>query len=294
MELTKLDTLLITEVSGVDDPANQLPGWMVTKAVGSEGDDFTDVLLVIADEMEAVTKAADTKKPYGDVTYADPGYQKDGKKRYPLDTEQHVRAAWSYINVSDNASAYSAEQLASIKAKIKAAMKKLGAEMEDTSKADGSESIVAKIKGILNLGAPTGKEGDVEKSEFAEALSEAVPALAESVADAVSKALAPAEGEGETKETPAATETAPEVEPVVALTHEDVTKAVNEAVEEVQKAYGEIFEAVIERVERIEQALGVAAKKSLDGQEASAPAEGEPVTKSTPDLGDAIAAAFKR
>jgi hypothetical protein len=32
--LTKLDKLTILEVSGVDSPANQLPGWMVTKAGG--------------------------------------------------------------------------------------------------------------------------------------------------------------------------------------------------------------------------------------------------------------------
>lgn len=32
MELTRLDKLVIEEVSGVDDPASQLPGWMLTKA----------------------------------------------------------------------------------------------------------------------------------------------------------------------------------------------------------------------------------------------------------------------
>jgi hypothetical protein len=52
----------------------------------------------------AAGMASDAKKPYGDVTYADPGYQKDGKKRYPLDTEAHCRAAWSYINMPKNAS----------------------------------------------------------------------------------------------------------------------------------------------------------------------------------------------
>jgi hypothetical protein len=60
------------------------------------------------------------------VTYADPGYQADGKARYPLDTEAHCRAAWSYINMPKNAAKYSSEQLARIKAKIKAAGKKYG------------------------------------------------------------------------------------------------------------------------------------------------------------------------
>lgn len=63
------------------------------------------------------------KKPYGDVDYADPGYQADKKKRYPLDTEAHIRAAWSYIGQDKNAKKYTAEQVKSIKAKIVAAWK---------------------------------------------------------------------------------------------------------------------------------------------------------------------------
>jgi hypothetical protein len=31
----QLDRLKMEEVSGVNDPANQLPGWMVAKSVGS-------------------------------------------------------------------------------------------------------------------------------------------------------------------------------------------------------------------------------------------------------------------
>jgi HK97 family phage prohead protease len=68
----------------------------------------------------------DGSKPYGDVPYADPGYQKDKKKRYPIDTKKHVQAAWSYINKAKNAAAYTASQLSAIKAKIKAAAKKFG------------------------------------------------------------------------------------------------------------------------------------------------------------------------
>jgi HK97 family phage prohead protease len=75
-----------------------------------------------------------SKQPYGDVPYADPGYQSDGKKRYPIDTEAHAKAAWSYINQGDNASAYTANQLASIKSRIKAALKKFGVEVSDEQK----------------------------------------------------------------------------------------------------------------------------------------------------------------
>jgi hypothetical protein len=66
---------------------------------------------------------AENKKPYGDVTYADPGHQGDKKKRYPVDTEEHIRAAWSYINKPENAKAYSSGDLASVKAKIVSAWK---------------------------------------------------------------------------------------------------------------------------------------------------------------------------
>lgn len=78
---------------------------------------------------------ADPKKPYGDVTYADPGYQADGKKRYPLDSEEHCRAAWSYINMPKNAAKYTSENLARIKAKIRAALKRYGVEVSEDVKA---------------------------------------------------------------------------------------------------------------------------------------------------------------
>ena len=80
--------------------------------------------------------ASNAKEPYGpasQVHYADPGYQKDGQKRYPLDTEAHCRAAWSYINMPKNASQYSAEHLAAIKGRIKAALKKYGVDVTDNA-----------------------------------------------------------------------------------------------------------------------------------------------------------------
>jgi hypothetical protein len=69
------------------------------------------------------------KKPYGNVTYADPGYQSDGKARYPLDSEDHCRSAWSYINMPKNASKYSSSQLGAIKGRIRAALKRYGAQI---------------------------------------------------------------------------------------------------------------------------------------------------------------------
>lgn len=73
--------------------------------------------------------AAPTKAPAG--SYADPGYQGDKAKRYPLDTVKHAKAAWSYINQADNAKAYTAAQLKRIKGRIRAALKKFGVEVSE-------------------------------------------------------------------------------------------------------------------------------------------------------------------
>jgi hypothetical protein len=74
--------------------------------------------------MESFTKASSSDQPYGDFEYADPSYQKDGKKRYPLDSERHVRVAWSYIYQADNREPYTADQLSRIESRIRSAGKK--------------------------------------------------------------------------------------------------------------------------------------------------------------------------
>lgn len=98
-----------------------------------------DTVTQPAEAAVDVTAADDPKKPYGDVAYADPGYQEDGIKRYPLDTETHVRAAWSYINMPKNAEKYSRADLRRVRARIAAAMRKLGVDVQ----AELDEDIVA-------------------------------------------------------------------------------------------------------------------------------------------------------
>src|SRR5258707_7796083 len=86
-----------------------------------------------------------TKKPYGDVSYADPGYLdadgnqvsksgKPGVARYPLSADK-VMAAWSYINQEKNAGQYTPAQLSAIKGRIKAAMAKFGHKVSDANSA---------------------------------------------------------------------------------------------------------------------------------------------------------------
>jgi len=90
------------------------------------------------DLIESVTETVirelmekDSSKPYGDVKYADPGYQSDKKKRYPIDSAKHVRAAWSYINESKNTEPYTPAQLQRIKSRIKSAAKKFGIDVQE-------------------------------------------------------------------------------------------------------------------------------------------------------------------
>jgi hypothetical protein len=92
-------------------------------------------------------------KPYGDVKYADPGYR-DGKARYPLDTEEQCRAAWSYINQADNAKFYNANQLKQIKSRILAAGKKYGIKFNDNDSDEGSKENTKRDMEYSSSGIP--------------------------------------------------------------------------------------------------------------------------------------------
>jgi hypothetical protein len=65
-------------------------------------------------------------REYGDVKFADPT-----NKKYPVDTPEHVRAAWSYINHEDNAAKYDKDEVKEIKERIKRAAKEKGVEISD-------------------------------------------------------------------------------------------------------------------------------------------------------------------
>ena len=75
--------------------------------------------------MGLVKLAAESKKPYGNVKYADPGYQSDKKKRYPIDELKHIKAAKVYIARDKNSIKYTPEQLQEIKARINQAWEKI-------------------------------------------------------------------------------------------------------------------------------------------------------------------------
>jgi hypothetical protein len=63
---------------------------------------------------------------YGDVEFAD-----STNKKYPIDTPEHTRAAWNYINHEDNANKYDTDEVETIKDRIRRAAKKHGVEISE-------------------------------------------------------------------------------------------------------------------------------------------------------------------
>lgn len=129
----------LNEVSE-DEEGDDMDEVAVGKTKKDPDNDGDDDSTEAGDTDEDMEKSA--KEPYGNVTYADPGYQSDKKKRYPIDTEEHIRAAWSYINKPANAAKYPDGKAATVKSRIRAAMKRIGA---DVSKSDSEQEKGARV-----------------------------------------------------------------------------------------------------------------------------------------------------
>lgn len=101
------------EISLADLPANPSSMFTAVKANGI----VEQRAFKVAERQDVSPKEGESQ--YGDVEFADAK-----NKKYPIDTEAHIRAAWNYINKAKNQSKYSAEDVKTIKAKIVAAWKK--------------------------------------------------------------------------------------------------------------------------------------------------------------------------
>jgi hypothetical protein len=109
---------------------------------------------VMAIEKREDVSPSEGKSKYGDVKYAD-----EKNKKYPIDSEAHVRAAWSYINMPKNAGKYSSEDVKTIKGRIKAAGKKYGVDFSDDGDGeDKTESSLVYGAAILDLDGQTPEE----------------------------------------------------------------------------------------------------------------------------------------
>jgi len=78
-----------------------------------------------------IDRRSDVKPKEGEHKYGDVEFADTTNKKYPIDTAEHVRAAWSYINHKDNASKYDADEVKTIKNRIKKAAKKFDVEIND-------------------------------------------------------------------------------------------------------------------------------------------------------------------
>lgn len=77
-----------------------------------------------------IDKRADTSEHEGERKYGDVEFADTTNKKYPIDTPEHVRAAWSYINHKDNAAKYDTDEVRTIKSRIERAAKRHGIEID--------------------------------------------------------------------------------------------------------------------------------------------------------------------
>jgi phage head maturation protease len=120
-----------------------------------------------AAELKGRSGMATDNKPYGDVKYADP---KNGK--YPIDTAEHAKAAWSYINMPKNAAMYpmGGVTLSEVKDRIMAACKKFGIDCSDgddsSSRAESAASYVRSFP-LEDLSVRTTRDGRIVEAYLA-------------------------------------------------------------------------------------------------------------------------------
>lgn len=78
-----------------------------------------------------IDKREDVNPEYGEHKYGDVEFADPTNNKYPIDTPEHVRAAWSYINHKDNAAKYAADEVETIKSRIKRAAKEHDIEIDE-------------------------------------------------------------------------------------------------------------------------------------------------------------------
>jgi hypothetical protein len=291
----KLENLIIGEVSGVDDPANESPGWMVTKAAGPSyplgPDRAWDVgaaearIRAETGAMDApnskyamcfLSKSGDGNK-FGDYKFLVCDVVDGGINVMP----QAIHAAASRVS----SSSLSATEKSVVQSKIDA----LTGTGEGATKGAEEVGILQKIKDLI---FPTTPEGDIDMTsdELNAALDErlgpvisAVEELSKSVAEAAPVVEEPVL---------VADPVTPSESEVPALTIEAVAKAIEAGIEKALEPYNEILEKVMDRLEGTEKAVAFGTRKSVNGQETSTSPSGD-APQPTPDLADAITKALR-
>lgn len=157
-------------IAGYNPESRKIDDVAGHKEMSEATEDFIELLDEIDDDGNIIDRAearkdvtsADKKravKEYGNVTYADPT-----NKKYPIDTEAHIRAAWNYINKEKNAAKYGGK-VGGIKAKIVAAWKKK-IDPKGPPSAEKSDIIVHHLDaGHVGGDFDDGDEGDEENEK---------------------------------------------------------------------------------------------------------------------------------
>ena len=140
-EITRLK---LAEISLVDRPAN--PDSIIT--LWKSDDPGTQ-------EAPSAPSPQKGEAKYGDVEYAD-----EKNKKYPIDTEKHVRAALFYWGMPKNRANYSAAEQKTIGARISAAARRfgMGADSDKEENVDKTEKIEARIDAMNVLRKWAGEE----------------------------------------------------------------------------------------------------------------------------------------
>jgi hypothetical protein len=79
---------------------------------------------------KSIDRRDDTKPKYGGHKYGDVEFADTTNNKYPIDTPEHVRAAWNYINHKDNAAKYDKDEVELIKSRIEKAANHHNVEIE--------------------------------------------------------------------------------------------------------------------------------------------------------------------
>lgn len=109
-------------------PSQAKLGGEVGQRLAANGLDLNATVLFLHGKLEADDAPKGDYGTHDQAGYADPGYQKDKKPRYPLKKngkydEERIRAAWNYINKKENADKYTSSEVSEIKDRIIAAWK---------------------------------------------------------------------------------------------------------------------------------------------------------------------------
>lgn len=237
----------------------------------TELDDDPGEDLAEGETVEALDYDPEVEEKAGAVTpgasaYADPGVRPDKKKRYPLDTAAHVRAAASFFARESNRSKYTPEQAKKIDAKIAAAKKKYG-----IGEKAAPETPAAPI-------AATGFDADTFKAQLLEAID---ARISESVAKSAPAPVDLAPITARIDEVNVGISQRLDAQRAADDTRFEEVAALAKASTEKAAALEATLTAVVGEAAKPTAPGGIATQKS-DGSTAAHPATAEPAQKATP------------